>query len=227
MRPFLSLVAALVAASVAPAAIITYNAAPYTGDPATAQVMFDDGAQPGKVVVTISLTNGTIADIRGLFLNVANPALLSGLSAVGMDVTATQFGPADSVNNLSGVNSNPATRFDLGVVFGTAGIGQDDINPTTTFVLSHSSASLTNADFDTPNSQGFIFALRMTSVQLAGGGRNGSSKLSQDGDGNGGGDGNGDGDPDPDVVPEPATLVTVAVLGGMGLIGYRLRRKKA
>jgi hypothetical protein len=28
-------------------------------------------------------------------------------------------------------------------------------------------------------------------------------------------------------VPEPATLVTVAVLGGMGLIGYRLRRKKA
>jgi hypothetical protein len=32
---------------------------------------------------------------------------------------------------------------------------------------------------------------------------------------------------DPDVVPEPATLVTVAVLGGMGLIGYRLRRKKA
>ncbi len=229
MRRFLAVVAALAATcGGAHAAIITYNASPYTGDPATAQVTFKDGADSvggaGTVTVSINLTGGTIADIRGLFLNVANSTLLSGMSVSGADVTDWQFGPANSVNNLGGgANSNPATGFDLGVEIGTSGIGSDDI-PATTFVLSRPMTTLTNADFNAMNSQGLLFALRLMSV---GPNRDGSSKLSQDGDGNGGGDGNPDGDPDPDVVPEPATLVTVAVLGGMGLLGYRLRRKKA
>lgn len=116
---------------------------------------------PGKSGLQVVLTeqsDGTIlfeletlgdrpADLRGLFFDVQNPLILPNLIFTGDDITSTQVDD-DQVTNLGhGANmkgqGNPV--FDVGVEFGTPGIGQDAVT-TTSFVLSTSDGSVLTLD---------------------------------------------------------------------------------
>ncbi|WPY96651.1 hypothetical protein T8T21_19090 (plasmid) [Limimaricola variabilis] len=90
--------------------------------------------------------SGAQADLRGLFFDVADSALLGGLSVSGADVTTSRFA-RDAVTDLgNGANMNGALTkkgngFDAGIAFGTPGIGKDDIDQTG-FTLSSSAGDL-------------------------------------------------------------------------------------
>lgn len=91
----------------------------------------------GDIQVTVNVVE-PFGDLRGLFFNIADDALLSGLTVNGADITSSLFGPNGSVSNLGGGNNVTPLSFDAGVEIGTPGIGQDDI-ATTTFTISHES----------------------------------------------------------------------------------------
>ncbi|MBW2316904.1 MAG: PEP-CTERM sorting domain-containing protein [Deltaproteobacteria bacterium] len=112
------------------------------------QITFDDAAVgAGEIQVTVEVTLGE-ADLRGLFLDIADDSLLSGLSAVGADVTNTIFAASSVIDLGQGANvqGDGPCPCDIGVAFGSPGMGRDDIQ-TTTFVLSHATESLTLALF--------------------------------------------------------------------------------
>lgn len=202
-------------ASMARADILTYNAFPFTGSSAQAQVTFKDGVDaltPGTVDVTVSVVpNPNIGDLRGFFVNLADESLLPGLAVTGTHATQL-LKVANGVDNLGGgVNSNPEGQFDVGVEIGTPGIGGDDIQ-TTTFTFGHNSALLTNAlltsvtdPIDPAGFNALLFAVRMTSVGPTGEPRDGSSKLGGDSNSQilGGPVSNGNGS----AVPEPTSLL--------------------
>lgn len=198
--------------------LMTFHAAPFTGDPASATVTFDDGISPGSVRVTVTVNpTPAIGDINGFFLNVGTESLLPGLSVSSPDVTlvvksANAVTSAGLGNNVNGEGVGP---FDVGVRIGSPGIGKDDIQ-TTSFVLSHEGVVLTNDLFTGATTEdGDVFALRLTSVGPAGSSRNGSSKLTND-------------TPPPTEeppapTPEPSTLLGLGTLGALGLLARRLR----
>ena len=132
----------------------------------------------GELVVTVSVLEegGDIGDIRGLFFDVSDESLLSGMTATGSDVTGQDF-DANNVTNLGGGNNVNGSvlialgAFDGGITSGTPGIGSDDVR-STTFTLSHSSQALT---LDLLSNQDM--ALRLTSVGEEGGSRGDSLKL--------------------------------------------------
>ena len=172
----------------ASAASITLPMAPFTGSSADVDLTFDDAAAgAGKMQVTVDVVpNPNIGDIRGVFLHIADESLIAGLSVVDPgDLTAIQFGAANSVINLGGGNNlnggGTPCGCDMGFDVGTPGIGFNDIQ-STTFVMMHASVPLTIAHF--ANEQ---HGVRLTSVGVPGGSRNGSSKLR--------------------VIPEPATML--------------------
>ncbi|MDX1780096.1 MAG: hypothetical protein R3256_02145 [Thalassovita sp.] len=119
--------------------------------------------------------DGDIGDLRGLFLNIEDESLLNGLSVTGDDVTGSEFN-ANSVGDLGkGVNMNgQGGKFDLGVMLGTNGIGDDDLQ-SVSFTLSHDSEDLEVEDF-----AGESFGVRLTSVGEEGGDREDSLKLTGD-----------------------------------------------
>jgi VCBS repeat-containing protein len=132
----------------------------------------------GDLIFNVELTSdtGTVGDLRALFFDVNDEALLSGLSVSGTHVTGSAF-RANRVTtvggdaNINGDVVNTLGAFDGGVAFGTPGIGRDDIR-STQFVLSHSTLDLT---LDLISQQDF--GVRITSVGTEGGARNGSLKL--------------------------------------------------
>lgn len=111
------------------------------------------------------------ADLRGLFFDVNDAALLSTLSVAGAQVTRTAAGDDAVVNLGNGVNMNGVDAFDFGVAFGTSGIGKDDISATS-FTLRSSASAL-----DLDDLAGVDFGVRFTSVGEFGGARDGSLKL--------------------------------------------------
>ena len=116
-----------------------------------------------KVAAEVLDETGAIGDLRGLFFDVADESLISGLRITGSSVTRTQFSEdavsnLGSGNNVSGSIINEYGKFDVGVAFGTAGIGKDDIREAS-FILSHNTAELTY-DFLAVQD----FAVRLTSV---------------------------------------------------------------
>ncbi|WP_338548103.1 VCBS domain-containing protein [Roseovarius phycicola] len=119
---------------------------------------------------------GSIGDLNALYFDFLDDGILSGLSATGDDVTGSVF-EADSVSkvdnftNINGEVIKDAGKFDAGIQFGTAGIGEDDIRDTS-FTLSHADMPLT---IDMLLSQDF--GVRLTSVGEEGGERDGSLKL--------------------------------------------------
>lgn len=119
---------------------------------------------------------GSIGDLRGLFFDLADDSLTAGMSVSGDDVTDERY-KIDGVsstggsNNIKGEVLNEYGKFDVGVEFGTQGIGTDDIR-STSFVLSHDSADLSLADLELQD-----MAVRLMSVGAEDGSRNGSLKL--------------------------------------------------
>jgi hypothetical protein len=107
------------------------------------QITFDDAAAgAGEIQITVEVVAGE-ADLRGLFLNIADDSLLAGLSASGDDVTNQVFAASSVIDLGRGANvqgSGPCPC-DIGVAFGSPGMGRDDVQ-TTAFVLSHDTESL-------------------------------------------------------------------------------------
>lgn len=112
-----------------------------------------------------------VGDLRGLFFDTNDAALLSTLSVAGSQVTKVAAGDDSVVNLGGGVNMQGVDAFDFGVAFGTAGIGKDDIQ-STSFTLRSSGGALDLDDF-----AGVDFGVRFTSVGDPDGARDGSLKL--------------------------------------------------
>ncbi|MBD2561625.1 MULTISPECIES: hypothetical protein [Nostoc] len=223
---FLAATAVVISSSAfapANAASMNFTINDFTGADTQVKFTLDDAiAGSGKVqfkVDYLSTGTNTIADIRGVFFNIFDDSLLSGLQVVGTDVTASKFGTAGTVdsvgssnNNLNG-NGNQHNYFDAGIEIGQEGIskGKGDIQ-STTFTLSHNSIALTLAQFSQQN-----FGVRLMSVG-SGNNREDSSKLK------------GQAPyytpppPPPQKVPEPAT---VSALGLFALGALRVAKKKS
>jgi Ca2+-binding RTX toxin-like protein len=137
----------------------TFKVTNFVGGVAEAQITLAETAE--GIQVTVEATN-PIIDLRGFFFNLADDSLLNGLVVTGADVVESQFGPAGSVNQVSGNPSIAPRSFDAGVEIGTSGPAQDEI-VTTTFLISHSSAALTLADF-----MGQKFGVRTQNGKLEG-----------------------------------------------------------
>ncbi|MCC5652241.1 hypothetical protein LC609_20935 [Nostoc sp. XA013] len=223
---FLAATAVVISSSAfapANAASMNFTINDFTGADTQVKFTLDDAIEgPGKVqfkVDYLSTGNNKIADIRGVFFNILDDSLLSGLQVVGTDVTAKKFGPAgtvdsvgDSNNNLNG-NGKETNFFDAGVQIGQEGIGQGkgDIQ-STIFTLSHSSQALTLTQFSQQN-----FGVRLMSVG-SGTKREESSKLK--------------GQAPYYTPPKPPTQkvpehTTVAALGLFALGALKVAKKKA
>ncbi|MBW4423489.1 MAG: PEP-CTERM sorting domain-containing protein [Nostoc desertorum CM1-VF14] len=222
---FLAATAVVISSSAfapANAASMNFTINDFTGADTQVKFTLDDAiAGSGKVqfkVDYLSTGNNTIADIRGVFFNILDNTLISGLQVVGTDVTAKIFDPNGKIksvgsgsNNLNGGN----VAFEAGVEIGQEGIGQGkgDIQ-STIFTLSHSSQALTLAQFSQQN-----FGVRLMSVG-SGDTRGGSSKL----EGQAPYYNYTPPQPPPKKVPEPTT---VAALGLFALGALRVAKKKA
>lgn len=174
-----------------------------------------------SVNVTLEVVKPTyFADLRGAFMHISNEALLSALIVTGADVTDTQLN-ANRVNdlgqgaNIKGQVQNIYGKFDIGVEFGTQGIGKDDIG-STTFNISHATLDITEDMF-----ANLAFGVRATSVGVAEDCRDESSKLAGL-------------VPDPvdepdtgiNPVPEPATAALALIgLGGLAMTARRRRQR--
>jgi len=143
-----------------------------------ASVSFDQGAS-GTLTGTIKFTNA-IADIRGFFIDFAKNSRLNGKQSqctiTGSVVTAmernvVQLGCSNDVN-LNGCKGGPSA-YDLGVAFGSAGIGKDDVN-VATITLKCNGFSLTPADV-----VGSSVGVRATSVGPISGGQRAFSTKNQ------------------------------------------------
>ncbi|SFH99626.1 thioester domain-containing protein [Albimonas pacifica] len=112
-----------------------------------------------------------IGDLRGLFFNV-DDGVEGDLAIYGDDVTESKFGH-ESVNDLgNGVNvKGTGAAYDVGVEFGSSGVGADDVR-STTFYLVNLDGALTLDDLA---DQGV--AARLTSVGEEGGRREDSLKI--------------------------------------------------
>jgi hypothetical protein len=193
--------------SPANAAALSFTIDEFTGSDARVKFTLDDeAAGAGKIqfkVDYIPTGSNTIADLRGVFFNIANDSLLSGLKVIGANITASKFGPAGTIDQV-GSNSNNVNggnyKFDAGLEIGRQGIGGGDDFQSTTFTLYHTSQALSLAQFSGQN-----FGARLMSVG-SGNNRNGSSKLA------------GQAPyytpppPPPAKVPEPGMTVTFALL---------------
>lgn len=173
---------------------------PFTGD--DSEVEIDLVVDDGKILMTATVSSG-MADIRGIFFDVADDSLLSGLTISGPDVTDVAFGNVVNLglgsNLLGGGSPCPC---DVGVEIGRPGLrgGGDDFQ-TTTIVIMHETL-----DLDLSFLAGQAIGVRLTSVGPDEGSRRGSSKL--------GG-----------VVPEPSTGALTLV--GLSLLAGRRRPLRA
>lgn len=126
--------------------------------------------------VTVLDTTGQIGDLRGLFFDLADDTLTSGISVSGADITDEVY-KIDGVSSTGGSNNvkgevlNEYGKFDFGIEIGTQGISTDDIQ-FTSFTVAHDTETLSIADFELQD-----MAVRLMSVGESGGARNGSLKL--------------------------------------------------
>jgi len=176
---------------------------PFTGTDTAVRVELSE--EGGDIRVTATVTLG-LADLRAVYLDVANDDLLSGMSVTGDDVTDSRFA-ANSVIDL-GQGSNlhgggTPCPCDIGVEIGTPGIGKDDFL-TTTFLL-HGLTPLSLSDFTDQ-----LVGVRVTSVGPDADSRGGSAKLAGT-------------FPETLPVPEPDPALLVGM--GLGLLGLAGRRR--
>jgi len=119
---------------------------------------------------------GAIGDLNAFFFDLADDSLTSGITITGNDVTETALKvdgvtKIDNFTNMNGEVIRELGKFDGGVQFGTAGIGEDDIRQTS-FVLSHETSALTLEDLSLQD-----IGVRLTSVGAEGGAREDSLKI--------------------------------------------------
>ena len=192
----------------AEAAALDFDISPFTGSPATVNIILEEVGNDVKFNFEVT---DTLADITGVFFDFNN---ILNLNSNDMSVSGNYVGDLKTnTSNLGGgVNlngggpSNPGS-FDFGVKIGTNGIGTDDIQATS-FILSHATEALTLDMFKEQK-----FAVRLQSV---GSSREGSSKLT------------GispikvirPSDSKPVGVPEPSTLLGLGLFV-VGLAGTR------
>jgi hypothetical protein len=204
--------------SAAQAATTSFTINQFTG--ATTQVRFTlddtiDGA--GKVQFKVDYLGGTnaLADIRGIFFNIKDDSLLSGLKVSGTDdITTSKFGPAGTIGSVGNANLNggggPKNFFDAGIEIGTQGIGKGDDFQSTTFTLSHLTQALTLDQFYSQD-----FGVRLTSVSSEKS-REDSSKLK----------GISSTKPtQPKKVPEPTTIPALGLFA-IGVLKLTAKNKK-
>lgn len=132
--------------------------------------------QAGSLVFTVDvLDDATVtADLRGLFFDLNDPSKLPGLMLSANDGNVTELASGnDKISDLgNGSNMKGAvkTGFDVGLEFGTQGIGKDDIQ-SSTFTLTNAANDLTLDDIANT-----LFGARLTSIGSPTGARDGSSK---------------------------------------------------
>ena len=147
------------------------------------EITFVVPGNPDLTIRAMEQENGTIlfelvtsgeehADIRGLFFNLRDTSFMGDLSISGDDVNNHDFGNVSNFKNGNNVKGGGRSPYDVGVDFGTPGIGKDDIG-STSFVLSSSDGNLTLDIIAQVE-----FAARMTSTGISDSGRNGSQKTS-------------------------------------------------
>ncbi len=135
------------------------------------QIMAVEAAD-GTLQFTIDVipTSLLTADLRGLFFDFNDDALLASLTATGSAITA--FDTTDVINLGGGVNmQGAATPYDAGVAIGTSGIAKDDLQHSF-FTLASSLRALSLDDI-----AGVDFGVRLTSVGAPDGSRTDSAKL--------------------------------------------------
>jgi len=119
---------------------------PFTGGDVEVELTLSDDAGDGTIWGSLEVVKGA-GDLRGLFLNIADGSLLSGLSVIGDDVTAFTTGGVIDLGRGSNLNGGGTPcPCDIGIEFGSPGIGGDDIS-STEFWLSHDTEALTLALF--------------------------------------------------------------------------------
>jgi len=97
-----------------------------------------------EFVVTVQSTKNLTADLRGLFFDFNSVEKLAGLAYEGSDVTG--FETLSVIDMGNGANmQGAASPFDVGLAFGTAGIGHDSVH-STIFTLSNDTCDLTLDD---------------------------------------------------------------------------------
>jgi hypothetical protein len=95
----------------------------------------------GTILFELAVPEGSGADIRGLFFDINDPALIGNLQITGADVTNDGFGEVSNLghgNNMHGSggankNGKGGEPYDVGMSFGTQ--ADDDIS-STSFILS-------------------------------------------------------------------------------------------
>src|SRR3954469_4959324 len=143
--------------------------------PAVSVTITENG--DGTVSFSIASIGGTTGDLRGFFFDVANESRLGSLSVVPISPGFTEFQQGnDSIKDLgNGANMQGLLGsdggYDAGVEIGSAGTGKDDYQ-SFSFTLKSSTGALTLDDFANVD-----IGVRLNSVGVAGGSRNGEAKL--------------------------------------------------
>jgi len=172
---------------------------PFTGGDVEVEFTLSDDVGDGTIRGALQLVKGA-GDLRALFLNIADSRLLLGLSVTGDDVTGFTTGTVIDLGMGANLNGGGTPcPCDIGIEFGSSGMGKDDIGATE-FSLSHETEALTLALFFEQ-----LVGVRVTSVgDDYDSSREDSAKLVG-------------------VVPEPGTA-PLLLLGLVGL-GFTRRRR--
>lgn len=129
----------------------------------------------GSLTFTVTQEGGIEGDLRGIFFDVTNEAILDTL-VVTSDSNDVRIGD-DSITNLGGGSNMEGLTgtdggYDVGIEVGTAGVKKDDIQYYEFTLSSSDGSELTLADFS------FVdFGARLTSVGMIDGSRTDSSKI--------------------------------------------------
>lgn len=113
----------------------------------------------GTILFQLDVTGGGVADIRGLFFNLADDSLVNSLSAEGADLSDQDYGNVSSFKNGNNVKGGGRSPYDVGMDFGTSGIGKGTVD-STSFVLS----STNGEDLTLDLIANIEFAARLQSV---------------------------------------------------------------
>jgi hypothetical protein len=134
----------------------------------------EDGAGNLDFTATVNTTAQLVGDLGGIFFQF-NDSKLSTLQVSGPLITTSQISNDNVINLGNGINMNGAvtTPFDVGIEFGTGGIGANhqDIS-SATFVLSDAAHDLKLDDVG-----GDLFGARVTSIGAPGTSRPASEKI--------------------------------------------------